>query len=79
MPKYFILRSGNSNFYNIFVRVRHKAGELADRLLLVFSSPKNPSVFGRHCPRDGKGEAEEEGYGVILWGFQEILWDFNVL
>ena len=33
--------------------------------------------------RDGKeeeeAEAEAEGYGVILWGFQEILWDFNVL
>jgi hypothetical protein len=31
--------------------------------------------------RDGKAEAkaEVEGYGVILWGFQEILWDFNVL
>ena len=28
--------------------------------------------------RDGKAEAEE-GYGVILWGFQEILRDFNVL
>ena len=30
--------------------------------------------------RDGKAEAEaEEGYVVILWGFHEILWDFNVL
>jgi len=51
---------------------------LAGRLLMVFSPPKNPSVFLRRCPRDGKAGAEE-GYGVILWGFQEILWDFNVL
>ena len=52
---------------------------LSARLLLVFSSPKKPSVFWRRCLRDGKAEEEEEEYGVILWGFQEILWDFNVL
>ena len=28
---------------------------------------------------DGKAETEVGGYGVILWGFPEILWDFNVL